>query len=122
MSKTLADLVNFATSTAPRETYPTPPDRLVKGNPTQHNTTHFQVEDRFFAGEWGAEPGCWKVSYSENEYFHILEGRSIIRDQEGNEMNLVAGDKVCIPAGFEGEWEVLESTRKVYVIYEEPSH
>lgn len=28
------------------------------------------------------------------------------------------GDKVCVPAGFEGEWEVLEHTRKIYVIYE----
>ena len=121
MPKTLADLVSFATSKAATEHYPIPADRLVKGQPQQHNTLHFQVDDRFFAGEWGAEPGCWTVHYTENEYFHILSGKSVIRDLNGNEMELGPGDKVCIPAGFEGEWEVLETTRKIYVIYEEPS-
>ena len=29
---------------------------------------------------------------------------------------------VCVPAGFEGEWEVLEPTRKIYVIYENPAN
>jgi uncharacterized cupin superfamily protein len=120
MPKTLADLVSFATSKAATEHYLTPADRLVKGQPQQHNTLHFQADDRFFAGEWGAEPGCWRVRYTENEYFHILSGKSVIRDLGGNEMELGPGDKVCVPAGFEGEWEVLETTRKIYVIYEEP--
>ncbi|MCB1710459.1 MAG: DUF861 domain-containing protein [Halioglobus sp.] len=121
MSKTLADLVNFATSKAVTERYPTPADRLVRGQPEQHNTLHFAADNRFFAGEWGAETGCWKVRYTENEYFHILSGKSILRDLQGGEMVLEPGAKVCVPAGFEGEWEVLEPTRKVYVIYEEPS-
>ena len=120
MSKNLSDLVNFAVSKAATDSYPTPADRLVKGQPQQHNTLHFQADERFFAGEWGAEPGCWKVKYSENEYFHILSGKSIIRDTAGNEMMLQAGDKICVPAGFEGEWEVLEATRKIYVVYEAP--
>ncbi|MCB1699822.1 MAG: DUF861 domain-containing protein [Pseudomonadales bacterium] len=121
MSKTLADLVNFAASPAVTEHYPTPRERLVKGQPEQHNTLHFQANNCFFAGEWGAEPGCWRVNYTEDEYFHILSGRSIIRDLDGNEMELGPGDKVCVPAGFAGEWEVLEATRKIYVIYEEPA-
>ena len=121
MPKTVSDLVNFATSKAATEYYPTPAERLVKGRPEQHNTLHFEADGRFFAGEWGAEPGCWRVSYSENEYFHILSGRSILRDLDGNEMALAPGDKVCVPAGFEGEWEVLETTRKIYVIYKNPA-
>ena len=122
MSKTVADLVNFATSTAATERYPTPEDRLVKGRPEQCNTLHFQADDRFFAGEWGAEPGCWRVRYTENEYFQILAGRSVLRDSTGGEMELGPGDRVCVPAGFEGEWEVLEPTRKIYVIYEPPGN
>jgi uncharacterized cupin superfamily protein len=122
MTKSVADLVNFANSNATQERYPTPAERLVKGHPEQSNTLHFEAGNRFFAGEWGAEPGCWKVKYTEDEYFHILSGKSIIRDLEGNEMLLVAGDHVCVPAGFEGEWEVLEYTRKIYVIYEEPEN
>jgi hypothetical protein len=122
MPKNLADVVSFATSKAAAEYYPTPAERLVKGRPQQHNTLHFEADGCFFAGEWGAEPGCWRVKYTENEYFHILSGKSILRDLQGNEMALAPGDKVCVPAGFEGEWEVLETTRKIYVIYENPAH
>ncbi|CAM3837355.1 cupin domain-containing protein [Parendozoicomonas haliclonae] len=119
MSKTLADLINFASIDTPVEKYPTDAERLVKGNPEQNNRLHFtSSDDKFFAGEWGAEVGCWKVRYTENEYFHILSGKSIIRDNQGNEQVLTAGDKVCVPAGFEGEWEVVEPTQKIYVIYE----
>jgi len=118
MIKTIKDVVSFSNSRAEVETYPTPAEKLVKGSPMQNATTHFEVDDKFFAGEWGAEVGCWKVTYTENEYFHILSGKSILRDSRGNEIALNAGDKACIPAGFEGEWEVIEPTQKIFVIYE----
>lgn len=119
MTKKINDLINFATSSAKVERYPTDPDRIVKGAPEQNNCLHFSVDEKFFVGEWGAEVGCWKVSYKENEYFHILSGKSILRDTDGNELILTAGDKICIPAGFEGEWEVVEPTQKIYAIYED---
>ena len=118
MTKTINDVVDFATSAAETERYPTPFEKRLRGTPMQHATTHFTVDDKFFAGEWGAEEGCWKISYTENEYFHILTGKSVLRDSVGNEVELNPGDKMCIPAGFEGEWEVLEATTKVFVIYE----
>ena len=118
MSKNITDLVTLAKSTVQIERYATPQDRLVKGNPEQNNALYFSVEDRFFVGEWGAEVGCWKVSYTESEYFHILSGKSILRDTEGNELTVIAGDKICVPAGFEGEWDVIEPTQKIYAIYE----
>lgn len=118
MTKKVSDLVNISTSTAKVEHYPTAEDRLVKGNPTQNNRLDFAIEDKFFAGEWGSEVGCWKIKYTENEYFHILSGKSILRDTDGNELVMTAGDKICVPAGFEGEWEVVEPTQKIYVIYE----
>jgi uncharacterized cupin superfamily protein len=118
MSKTINDLINFANSSAELEHYPTPKDRLVKGNPQQNNRLHFSVEENFFAGEWGSDIGCWKINYTENEYLHILSGISILRDRDGNELELTSGDKICIPAGFSGEWEVVEPTQKIYVIYE----
>ena len=41
-----------------------------------------------------------------------------MRDADGNETELKPGDNLVIPAGFEGEWQVVEKTRKIYVIYE----
>ena len=52
MPKTINDLINFANSSAELEHYPTPKDRLVKGNPQQNNRLHFSVKENFFAGEW----------------------------------------------------------------------
>jgi uncharacterized cupin superfamily protein len=118
MAKTLVDVVNFATSNAQTEHYPTPPERRIKGAPEQTATTHFSDGKHFYAGEWSADVGSWKVSYTEYEYFRLLEGRSILRDASGAELLLEPGDEICVPAGFEGEWEVLEPTRKVFVIYE----
>ena len=44
---------------------------------------------------------------------------SVIRDAQGNAKTLRSGDRFVIPAGFSGTWEVLETCRKVYVIFEQ---
>ena len=112
-------LVFFDRHQAEFEESPTPADKCVKGQPVQRTWHHFTNSDgRFFAGLWEAEPGCWRVDYSEDEFCQILSGRSILRDGEGREQPLRAGDSFVIPAGFRGEWEVLETTRKIYVIYQ----
>lgn len=94
-------------------------DRCVRGQPEQRTWHHFtSADDQFFAGYWEADPGCWQVSYTEYEFCQIVSGISILRDKDGNERHLRSGDNFVIPAGFEGQWEVVETTRKIYVIYE----
>jgi uncharacterized cupin superfamily protein len=73
---------------------------------------------RFMSGIWHSERGRWQILYTEEEYFHVLEGRSVITDQAGNALTVSAGEECVIPAGFTGTWEVLEPTRKRFVIYE----
>ncbi len=99
--------------------YATPAEKCIRGQPMQRTWNHFATGDaKFFCGIWEAEPGCWKISYSENEFCQILSGRSVLRDSDGTEYPLGPGDNFVIPAGFEGEWEVVETTRKIYAIYE----
>lgn len=112
-------LVFFDRHEAEFEESPTPADKCLKGQPMQRTWHHFTNADgRFFAGLWEAEPGCWRVDYSEDEFCQILSGHSILRDGEGREQHLRSGDNFVIPAGFHGEWEVLDTTRKIYVIYQ----
>lgn len=93
--------------------------KCLEGHPLQRTWHHFtSADEKFFAGIWEAEPGCWMVSYTENEYCNILAGRSILRDEAGDERTVQAGDCFVIPAGFSGQWEVLDTTRKIYVIYQ----
>ena len=108
--QSLSDLVFFDRNKAEFSEYETPMQR------TWHHFT--SGDDKFFAGIWEAEPGCWKIKYTENEFCQILGGHSILRDASGKETELKSGDNFVIPAGFEGEWDVIETTRKIYVIYE----
>ena len=106
-------------SSAPAEDYFLPTEKLLVGNPRQ--TLWMQYTDpskQFFTGLWRSEPGKWKVSYTEEEYCHMLDGESVVTDENGNAMTVKAGDSFVIPKGFTGTWEVLKTSRKRFVIYE----
>ena len=116
---TIADVVFFDEHPAEFEESVTAAEKCVRGQPLQRSWHHFTSSDgKFLAGLWEAEPGCWTVHYTENEFCQILVGRSVLRDAGGRERLLRAGDNFVIPAGFSGQWEVLETTRKIYVIYQ----
>lgn len=115
----LSDVCFFAGQAGHFEEWQTNAAKCVSGQPLQRSWHQFTSSDeKFFCGTWEAEPGCWNVSYTENEYCHILSGCSVLRDQAGNEQRLEPGDQFVIPAGFVGQWEVQETTRKIYVIYQ----
>ncbi len=91
-------------------------DRLIAGNP-EHRTWNIEdVDGGLFAGVWESTPGKWRVSYDEWEYFHVHEGHSILTSDEGEVFHLRAGDRLILRPGFNGTWEVVETTRKDYVI------
>jgi uncharacterized cupin superfamily protein len=101
------------------ETYRLPPEKLIEGDPQQTLWMHYtDPTQQFFVGMWRSEPGKWRIAYTEQEYCHLLEGRSIVTDAEGLAVSLVAGDSFVIPRGFVGTWEVVETTTKRFVIYE----
>lgn len=89
--------------------------KLISGDPV-HATWNIEDHDGLFAGLWQSTPGKWRVSYDEWEYFHILQGHSILTDDQGSETHLRAGDSFIIRPGFRGTWEVVETTLKDYVI------
>ena len=101
------------------EAYFLPPEKLLEGNPRQTAWVHYtDPSGRFTAGIWHSERGRWKILYTEEEYCQMLEGISIITDQAGTAVTVRAGEEFVIPAGFNGTWEVVEPTRKRFVIYE----
>ncbi len=107
------------TPVGPGEEYFLAAEKLIAGNPRQ--TVWQQYTDpsgKFFAGAWQSEVGKWRISYTEEEYCQILHGVSVITDAVGNGVTVKAGDRFVIPRGFVGSWEVIEPTKKLYVIYE----
>ena len=101
------------------EHYFLPTEKLLIGNPRQTLWQEYtDLTKVFHAGTWASEPGKWKVNYTEEEECHILEGVSIIEDQDGTAVTVRAGDRFVIPRGFVGTWQVVQATRKTFVIYE----
>jgi len=106
-------------ASASAEEYFLPGDKLIAGNPKQCVWKHYaDASGKFFAGIWGSEVGKWRVAYTEEEYCQVLEGVSVITDGHGTAVTVRAGEEFVIPAGFVGTWEVVEPTRKRFVIYE----
>lgn len=92
------------------------PDRLISGTPEFRTWSFEEAAGGLYAGIWEATPGKWRIAYDEWEYFHILSGISIVTEDGGAETRLKAGDSMILRPGFKGTWEVLETTRKDYVI------
>jgi uncharacterized cupin superfamily protein len=46
----------------------------------------------------------------------LLSGHSIVTPEGAPSVHLRAGDTMVLEPGFRGTWEVVETTRKTYVI------
>jgi uncharacterized cupin superfamily protein len=108
--------VGFDVTNITPETGAPAPDRLISGNPVFTTWSIEEAEGGIYSGIWQATPGKWKIAYDEWEYFNILEGYSVVTADGGDAIHLRAGDRLIIRPGFKGTWEVIETTRKDYVI------
>lgn len=113
-------IVDFASASTVPEHYRPAAEKILKGDPEQSVRNHYSSPcSQFHAGIWEGAIGHWTVNYTEHEYCEILQGVSVLRDQDGTAKTVRAGDRFVIPAGFSGTWEVLEPCRKVYVMFEQ---
>ncbi|MEN5239991.1 MULTISPECIES: cupin domain-containing protein [Pseudomonas] len=116
----IASIVDFAQVLTEAERYRPAAEKILKGEPDQAVYNHYASPcGQFAAGVWEGEVGQWTVNYTEHEYCEIVQGVSVLRDQDGGAKTLRTGDRFVIPAGFKGTWEVLEPCRKIYVMFEQ---
>ena len=108
--------VDFDVSNIIPETGAPAPDRLISGNPRFTTWNVEEAEGGLYAGIWQSTPGKWRIVYDEWEYFRILEGHSVVTEDGGEPVHLRAGESYILRPGFKGTWEVVETTRKDYVI------
>jgi uncharacterized protein len=114
----MSEILSFKNLPAPVPSAPDP-GQVVAGDPRQQVWNVLSSADgRFHVGEWASGPGAWRVHYSETELCHLLAGAIRITSEQGAIQEYRAGDSFVIPAGFRGVWEVLETCRKIYAIYE----
>ena len=112
-------LIKFSESSVAGEEYFVSSEKLLEGNPKQTLWMHHSGSTgEFCSGVWSSEPGKWKISYTEEEFCHMIAGRSIITENGGRSVQVLAGDSFVIPRGFTGTWEVVERTTKQFAIHE----
>lgn len=92
------------------------PDRLIEGQPRFRTWNLEEAAQGLYSGIWESTPGKWRISYDEWEFCHILYGISIIEEEGGEARTVRAGDSFVLRPGFKGSWQVVETTRKAYVI------
>ncbi len=92
------------------------PDRLISGAPKFRTWNLEERAGGLYAGVWESTPGKWRIQYDEWEYCRILSGVSVIAEDGGASRRVAAGDSFILRPGFSGTWEVIETTRKEYVI------
>lgn len=103
------------TATAAPEISRPDPAKVIAGDPV-HRTWNIEDRDGLWCGIWESTPGVWRVAYDEWEYCRILSGVSVLTEDGGAAVTVRAGDSFVIRPGFAGTWEVVETTRKDYVI------
>jgi hypothetical protein len=95
------------------------PGDVISGRPeTSLQNYYTDKSGSFFSGVWESTAGKWRVSYSEDEFCAILQGKVTLTADGGKTETFVAGDAFVIPAGFKGTWETIEPVRKFYAIHE----
>jgi uncharacterized cupin superfamily protein len=92
------------------------PGRTISGDPQFRTWNVEEADGGIYAGIWESTPGKWRIEYDEWEFCHILSGVSVITEDGGQERRVGAGDSFILRPGFKGSWDVIETTRKEYVI------
>jgi uncharacterized cupin superfamily protein len=95
-----------------------PADRVVRGDPRTRTWVLDETDGgSTVSGIWEATPGTWRIAYDEWEFCTIVSGISILHEDGAPAPHVLReGDSFVIRPGFAGLWEVVETTRKVFVI------
>lgn len=97
------------------------PDRVVEGDPHHVGEGRFESADgRLVAGTWTSTPGRWRAFTGREEFCTLLSGRVRLVPEEGEAQEFGPGASFLIPEGFRGDWEVLETAVKHFVIRHVP--
>lgn len=67
-------------------------------------------------GVWECSPGRWRRQVIEAEFSTILLGRCTFTPDGGEPVVLESGDSIYFHPHTNGEWNIKETVRKVYVI------
>ena len=98
-----------------------PPEDTISGAVDHRGKVLFRdPKKRYSVGVWQCEPAKFIEPYPGTESGHVLAGRATLTNEAtGESITLKAGDHFFIEFGQTITWEVHETFRKVYAMYED---
>lgn len=94
------------------------PTSLTEGQREASTTLWVSNDGLMEIGVWECTPGRFTANReAAAEFCHFLNGRIEMYHADGTKKLLGPGDALMLPRGWKGEWNILEQTRKIYVIY-----
>ncbi|MBU0548984.1 MAG: cupin domain-containing protein [Candidatus Omnitrophica bacterium] len=63
---------------------------------------------------WEKEVSSFDWHYDSTEVCYLLEGRVVVKTEDGKEVAFGAGDLVTFPKGLSCTWDIKEPVRKHY--------
>lgn len=68
-------------------------------------------------GTWESTPGEFRRAVMDAEFSHFIQGRASFLADDGQKLELAAGDAAFFPPFTHGTWIIHETLRKTYVIW-----
>jgi uncharacterized cupin superfamily protein len=69
------------------------------------------------AGIWECTPGIWTRLVMDAEISSFVAGHALFHPDDGETIDIKAGDTVYFDNNSKGTWEVLETVRKAYLTF-----
>jgi uncharacterized cupin superfamily protein len=95
-----------------------PKPTSIEGNQLEAAVTLARHADgKVEIGVWECTPGRFTANRSTSaEFCHFISGTVEMTHADGRKQSLGPGDAIDLPLGWTGEWRVIETVRKLYVI------
>jgi uncharacterized protein len=98
---------------------PIPDEDVVEGEPRGSTVVLRSSEDkRLNNGVWECTPGKFYLPHNYEETVTVISGRVTVTPEGGEPVELGPGDTAFFPAGTRVLWEVHETLRKAWHIYD----
>ncbi|TLP71559.1 cupin domain-containing protein [Pseudomonas nitroreducens] len=105
------------TGTAGLELPAPQPVKEPLGTPVSSTATRAEEgEGGLLTGVWECTPGRWRRQVLSREFSHFISGHCLFIPDDGEPIELRAGDAVLFPANCQGTWDIRETVRKSFVI------
>lgn len=93
------------------------PVREPIDTPVSSTATHaVEGPAGLLSGVWECTPGRWRRQVLACEFSHFICGHCLFIPDDGEPIELRAGDAILFPANYQGTWDIRETVRKSFVI------